>query len=154
MVFPSSFSLTLYVTASPSPTMKGLCIMRGPSNRTLWIIHPMDCSNVTTSFLDGVEFIVISIGSVCLLTGFHIDCMFSPGHASAIFSDAVIFSRPKAVDHPVYTCLVSSRPALLKPEPYAFRLYLRTQSPTDRDACTETLSAVSSGFDTSINGVP
>jgi hypothetical protein len=119
----------------------------------LWIIHPSDCSNVTTSFLDGIEFIVIIVGSVCLLIGFHADWMFSPGHASASFSDAVIFSRPKAVDHPVYTCLVSSRPALLKPEPYAFRLYLRPPSPIDRDACTETLSAVSIGFDISSKGV-
>jgi hypothetical protein len=133
--------------------MKGLCSRRGPSNRTLWIKHPSDCSNFTTSFLDGVEFMVIIVGSVCLLTGFHADWMFSPGHASASFSDTVIFSRPKVVDHPVYTCLVSSRPALLKPEPYAFRLYLRPPSPTDREACTETLSAVSTGFDTSINGV-
>jgi hypothetical protein len=64
MVFPSSFSLTLYVTASPSPTMKGLCSMCGPSNRTLWIKHPMDWSNATTSFLDGIEFIAIIVGSV------------------------------------------------------------------------------------------
>jgi hypothetical protein len=129
--------------------MKELCSMRGPSNRTLWIIHPRECSNVTISFLDGIEFIAISIGSVGLLTGFHADWIFSPGHASASFSDAVIFSRPKVVDHPVYTYLVSSRPALLKPEPYALKLYLRPPSPTDRDACTETLSAVSTGFDTS-----
>jgi hypothetical protein len=52
MVFPSSFSLTLYVTASPSPTMRGLCSIRGPSNRTLWIKHPMDWSNATTLFLE------------------------------------------------------------------------------------------------------
>jgi hypothetical protein len=109
--------------------------------------------NVTTSFLDGIEFIAISISSVGLLTGFHADWIFSPGHASASFSDAVIFSRPKAVDHPVYTRLESSRLALLKSESYAFRLYLRPPSPTDREACTEALSAVSTGFDTSSEGV-
>jgi hypothetical protein len=80
----------------------------------------------------------------------YVDWMFSPGHASASFSDAVIFSHPKVVDHPVYTCLVSSRPAFLKPEPYAVKLYLRPPSPTDREACTEALSAVSTGLDTSI----
>jgi hypothetical protein len=94
-------------------------------------MHPRDCSNVTTSFLDGIEFIAISIGSVGLLIGFHTDWMFSPGHASASFSDAVIFSRPKAVDHPVYTCLASSRLALLKPEPYVVRLYRRPTLPTE-----------------------
>jgi hypothetical protein len=62
---------------------------------------------------------------------FQIDWMFSSGHASTSFSYAVIFSRPRFVDHPLYTCLASSRLALLKPEPYVVRLYRRPTLPTE-----------------------
>jgi hypothetical protein len=73
------------------------------------------------SFMNRNDRMMTNTGSVGPLEGVHVDWMVSPGLASASLCLTVILSSPWVSEVPVFMRLISSNPALLNPEPYAFK---------------------------------